>query len=158
MRAPLALLLLLVGCDSAEQPEPNHPPFVVSASPGVGDIITVGSAGEREVEATLSDDNVNDHLFVRFFIDYPNGNLGQTSLIREVELPPSGTPIRANVHMLPNCAFINLGAGQHRLMMSVSDRPYLDFTKGDSVSPEAPLDSVPVEANRIRVVWLLNCP
>jgi hypothetical protein len=43
-------------------------------------------------------------------------------------------------------------------MMSVSDRPYLDALSGDAVDPEAPLDSVPSNANRIRALWLLNCP
>jgi hypothetical protein len=42
--------------------------------------------------------------------------------------------------------------------MSVADRPYLDPDKGDAVSSEAPLDSVPEGANRIRLVWLLDCP
>jgi hypothetical protein len=150
------LLLLAAGCDSSAA-EPNYPPFVVSASPGVGDILTPGTSSARDVETTLSDDNVSDHLFIRYLIDYPSTE-PTGKLLRELELPPSGSPVRAPVHIQPDCTFMALPPGVHRLLMAVSDRPFLDPTKGDAVAPEAPLDSVPDGANRIRVVWLLDCP
>jgi hypothetical protein len=145
--------------------EINYPPYVVSASPSEGDIftpgITTGATGAgngRDINATLSDANINDHLFIRWLVDYPATDANSNRLIREDEIPPSGTDIRSVVRILPDCRFINLSPGLHRWVMSVSDRKFLDALRGDDVSPEAPLDSVPVGANRIRVVWLLNCP
>jgi hypothetical protein len=138
--------------------EINYPPYVESSTPGEGDVFTPGSTGQREIEATLSDQNVADHLFIRWLVDYPSTDMNATHLIREVELPSSGTPVRAPVRIQPSCDFIALGSGTHRWVMSVSDRKFLDLLNGDSVSPDAPLDSVSKDANRIRVVWILYCP
>jgi hypothetical protein len=44
------------------------------------------------------------------------------------------------------------------LVLSVSDRQFLDGLNGDTVDPEAPLDSVPPGAKRVRALWTLNCP
>jgi len=73
-------------------------------------------------------------------------------------LPPTGEATRLPFRMLPQCDSLKLGPGLHRLMLSVSDRPFLDALMGDSVDPEAPLDSVPPDVHRLRTVWLLNCP
>jgi hypothetical protein len=139
--------------------EVNYPPYIVSSSPTEGDLFTPGMTPQgRDINATLSDQNVNDHLFIRWLVDYPSGDMSPSHLIREVELPPSGTPIRSVVHIQPDCTVIDLGPGLHRWVMSVSDRSFLDALNGDEVDPTGPLDSMRPEANRIRVVWLLNCP
>jgi hypothetical protein len=158
MKGLLAIGVLVLGaCSTAEEPPPNHPPFVVNSAPVEGSIITLGSGSEREISATLADENVADHLFTRLLIDYPaNGDPGR--LIRSLELPPSGTRVRNTMRVQPSCGAFGATPGIHRLMLSVSDRPFLDPAAGEDVDPEAPLDSVGVAANRVRVVWLLNCP
>jgi hypothetical protein len=163
MRAPLARPALLLwffvgaGCEP-DKPEVNYPPVVVASTPGVGDIVTPG-VGAREVAATLADDNLDDHLFIRFLVDYPaQGDLDPRHLVRDLEVPPNGAAVRSIVHIQPDCHFPNLAPGTHRFVMAVSDLAFLDVGSGAAVSPEAPFDSVPVGANRIRAVWLLNCP
>jgi hypothetical protein len=142
-----------------EEPEPNYPPYVVSSNPMVGDIFTPGTSVEnREISVTLLDQNLNDNLSVRFLIDYPGVDTGRVLL--QPILPPTGVAERGPVRVQPRCGNQNggIGPGQHRLMMAVADRPFLDAFAGDDVDPEAPLDSVPPEARRIRASWFVFCP
>jgi hypothetical protein len=164
MRALTSLALLAGGgcvipvAPEFDPPEKNYPPFVVTSNPGVGDIFTQGMSAEgREISAILSDFNLNDQLHIRWLVDYPGNETTTSKQIREVILPASPTPERTPVRIQPSCSIIGLAPGQHRLVMSVSDRRYRDALAGESVSPEAPLDSVPPDGNRIRVVWILNC-
>jgi hypothetical protein len=138
-----------------DDPEVNYPPYVITSSPSVGDIFT---PEQRDITAALSDHNVHDNLSIRFLVDYPGSDTNTGHLFFQIRLPPSGVADRGSVKVRPDCKQIGLAMGLHRLMMSVSDREYLDAPAGDSVDPEAPLDSVPDDANRIRVMWLLNCP
>jgi hypothetical protein len=156
---------LLGGCvipigPQFDDAEPNYPPYVVSSNPTVGEIFTPGMTVEdREITATLSDQNLKDHLFIRWLVDYPSNDMNPTAhQLLQVEFPESTTALRPTVRIRPRCDFIGLGPGPHRLVMSVSDRPYLDALSGLDVDPEAPLDSVPEGANRLRTLWILNCP
>jgi hypothetical protein len=153
----IVALGLAAGC-GGDSTEPNFAPFVAGSIPGEGEIIVVGPS-EREVIATLGDHNLDDHLFIRILVDYPTAFAPpQSHLALQVEFPPSGTVIRAPVRFRPRCDFLGLVPGTHRLMMAVSDRPYLDAITGDSVDPTAPLDSIPEDGNRVRALWLLECP
>jgi hypothetical protein len=160
----LAALACAGGCVVPVAPqwddaEINYPPYLFDSAPGEGDIFTPGTSAEgREITATLSDQNINDHLFIRWLVEYPSSDMSAAHLIREVELPASGTPIRPVVRIQPDCGFIALRTGRYRWVMSVSDRKFLDALSGDDVDPAAPLDSVPIGANRIRLLWLLECP
>jgi hypothetical protein len=164
LRTAALLTLLAGGCvipvaPQFDDPESNYPPYVVTSTPMVGDIFTPGmTTQDRDISAALSDQNLHDTLFIRFLIDYPGTDTSTAHLFFLATLPPSGANDRGSVHVRPECARIGIGPGMHRLMMSVSDRPYLDALVGDDVDPEAPLDSVPESANRIRVVWTLFCP
>jgi len=157
MKGLLAIGVLVLGaCSTAEEPEANHPPFIATSAPEEGAIITPGAGSGREIAATLADENIGDHLFMRLLIDYPGGEVpGQ--LLRTLELPPSGSPVRSTMRVQPDCRAFAAASGIHRLMLSVSDRPFLDALAGEDVDPEAPLDSIRVDAHRVRVVWLLNC-
>jgi hypothetical protein len=164
-RSPPPLFALMVatagGCiipvaPQFEDAEPNYPPFLVSSTPGEGDIFTQGEE-ERAIAVTLGDHNLRDDLSVRFLIDYPGGDMSPSHKIFELIVPPSGTAVRQTVRIQPSCSLLQLTPGPHRLTMAAADRPYLDALAGDSVPPEAPLDS-PKDGNAIRVVWLLNCP
>jgi hypothetical protein len=161
MKVPpvLAVLVAVVvsACASAEEPEQNHAPFLVTSDPVEGNIVTIPSPdSRREVALTVADENVGDHLFVRFLLDYPGPDSRALSFL---ELPPSGTAVRGTVRILPSCAVVTR-AGTHRLTASISDRPFLDPAQGEDVDPEAPLDSIAFGAAGLRVVWLLEmaCP
>jgi hypothetical protein len=137
----------------------NYPPTVLSSNPGIGDIFAQAPTGDlREISAILSDQNVEDPLFVRWLVDYPGVDSGSPQLVRELTVAPSGMAVRPSVRIRPRCDDLGLRGGIHRLVMSASDRRYLDTLAGDLVPPEAPLDSVAEGGNRIRAVWLLSCP
>lgn len=159
---PVTIALLASGCvipigPQFDDPEDNYPPFVVNSTPGQGDIFTEGGASGREIAVTLSDHNVHDQLHIRWFVNYPGTGPSSKQLRNDI-LPGGATPERSPVRIRPDCGFSGLERGQHRLVMSVADRPYLDALLGNIVPPEAPFDSVPPDGNRIRVVWILNCP
>jgi hypothetical protein len=151
-------MLVLGGCDAAATPT-THPPFLISSSPPEGEIVTLSSGeGQRELSAVLGDENLDDTLFIRFLVDYPDGSDSSSHLVYQVTLPPSGGMERAAVRIRPECSRLGLPAGLHRFTLSAADRPFLDPLHGDGVDPEAPLDSVGGDAHRLRAVWLLNCP
>jgi hypothetical protein len=163
-RLALLPIALALGCvipiaPQFDDPETNYPPYAVSSVPMVGDIFTPGMDGEeRDISTTLSDQNFNDHLYIRWLVDYPGTDASRARLVRQTQFPPSGEAERSVIRIQPTCASLNVGSGPHRFVMSVSDRPFLDRLNGESVDPEAPLDSVPSIANRIRLVWIINCP
>jgi hypothetical protein len=100
----LLLASLAVGCVVPVAPqfadEPNHGPFVDDSKPTVGDIFTPGR--DREIAVTLSDENLNDSLFVRWLIDYPGGEINSRApLILEAQLPRSGASVRSTVRIQP---------------------------------------------------------
>jgi hypothetical protein len=160
----LGASLLAGGCvipvaPQFDDPEINYPPFVADSKPSVGEIFTPGTTPlDRDISVTLSDQNLNDNLYIRWLIDYPSKDTSVSHLLRQVVYPPSGMAVRSTVRIQPVCEAIPTTPGQHRLVLSVSDRPYLDALSGEDVDPEAPLDSTPELANRIRAVWILNCP
>jgi hypothetical protein len=143
-----------------DDPETNYPPYVETSNPGVGEIFTLGmTQQDRDISAILSDQNVNDFLYIRWLVDYPGTDANPAHLVLPLQLPPSGMMVRSRIRLQPTCRDLGIGSGLHRLVLSVADRPYQDALSGESVDPEAPLDSVDLsEANRIRLVWLLSCP
>lgn len=162
--AASTLAVLLGGCVVPIAPqfddEANSPPYVESSSPAVGDIITLRTRTEqREISATLSDQNLTDSLYVRWLIDYPSGDSGRT--LTEMNLAGAKAPARPSLPFVVSCSFPGggtLAPGLHRLVMSVSDRPFQNPFIGQDVDPEGPLDTPSEKANRIRVVWILSCP
>jgi len=143
-----------------DPPETNYPPYVESSSPSVGEILTLGmTTQDRVITVSLSDQNLNDHLYIRWLIDYPAKDANLARLVHQVQLAESPNAERSPVRIQPSCSGLGVGTGLHRFVMSVADRPYLNALAGEDVDPDAPLDSVDVqEANRIRLVWFLNCP
>jgi hypothetical protein len=154
----IVLLAALAGCDSSSPPQDEHAPFLVDSTPPEGEIITSTGADPGEISAVLGDENISDQLYLRLLVDYPSGSGSPAHLVLTASLPPTGDVTRLPFRMLPQCGSLHLGPGLHRVMLSVSDRPFLDALMGDSVDPEAPLDSVPPDVHRLRTVWLLNCP
>ena len=154
----IALLLVLGGCEGAAAPA-SHPPFLADSNPPEGAVIRISGGGSGEIMAVFGDEDLGDNLYVRLLLDYP-GPLDSQRLVYRGQLPPSGAIERAAIRMQPSCALGSASLNPHRLVMSVSDRPFLDPALGHDVDPEAPLDSVPDSAHRVRVVWLLemSCP
>jgi hypothetical protein len=154
----IALLVVLAGCDSAPPAPGQHAPFLIDSTPPEGEIITEPSGSHLEIMAVFGDENLTDQLFMRFLVDYPGADTSRARLALAISLPPSGLVTRSAIRVRPDCATFRIGSGLHRLMLSVSDRRFLDPMEGDDVDPNAPLDSVPQDAHRLRTVWLLNCP
>lgn len=155
----IALVAILAGCDSSQPAPPQHAPFLIESTPPEGEIITKSSDDRPEISVVFGDENLSDQLFLRFLVDYPSDpDTSGARLLLLASLPPSGEVARSPFQMLPQCDRVGFGPGLHRLMLSVSDRPFLDSLMGDDVDPNAPLDSVPFDAHRVRILWLLNCP
>ncbi len=138
--------------------EPNFSPFIETSDPGVGEIFSPGQDDNRFVTVTLGDQNLGDTLFLKWLLDYPSPDPEGGQVLMEVEPAPTGKVDRGPVRYVPSCPKPPAPPGLHRLVLSVSDRRFLDETKMESVSRDAPKDSPQVGANRLRAVWLLSCP
>ena len=141
--------------------EPNFPPYIVTSEPGVGSLFTPQDP-DSAITVTLGDHNVGDALYLRWIIDYPNADpRASRRASSDFKYEPGTTVIRTPPQrFLPTCLSIPRTASPHRLVLSVADRPFLNIENGDKVSTDAPFDTVPESANRLRAVWLLNmdCP
>jgi hypothetical protein len=144
-----------------DDPEPRFAPFVASSDPSVGEIVTF-SDNHAPFMVTIGDNNLGDSLFVRWIIDYPNTDVDNSRKALDTSYLPSASVIRSPpLKFVPTCNVIaRATANPHRLVLSVSDRPFLDMENAQKVSNTAPFDTVPDGANRMRAVWLLNmdCP
>lgn len=140
-----------------QDPEENYPPFVLSSDPPEGSRITPAEV-VRPIKVTLGDQNLSDTLFARWTFDYPPRDPAISRFAQEDEIARSGTVTRRTIQIEPSCFRHNIARGllQHRLTLSVSDRPFLDPENNEPVSPEAPLDSFRAGAHRVRITWVLE--
>jgi hypothetical protein len=141
-----------------DDPEPNYPPYYVDSNPTVGSILTFqGMPGDsREIAVTIADQNLGDHLFTKWIFDYPPFD-DRSRVVLANEYNPTGEVVRGTLRIQPSCSQkIAQGLPQHRLVLSISDREFLSADNGDTVAPEARLDSVPEGAQNIRLFWLIN--
>ncbi len=155
-----ALVCLAVGCvvpvsPRFEDPEENFPPYLVESRPPVGSIVTAAD-GEAEFSVTLADPNLADRLYVRWIFDYPTYQ-DVTRVAEGPILPPSadGTEVRDPIRIAASCVVHNIARGltQHRLMLAVSDRP---FVKASDAPADFRVTTVPKEARLLRAVWFVN--
>jgi hypothetical protein len=167
MRALVAALLALAalgGCvvpvgPEWTDPESNYPPTIYSASPPVGSILAPDPvAGTPSVvDVMLADENTDDDLFVRWLIDYPPFDEAVSRLAYQTTQPGGGEVVRPRLSFAPSCGDHQIapGFGSHRLMMAVSDRPFLGVDPGQPV-----LDGVLAGNSVARAVWQfeLLCP
>ena len=99
-RLAILLAALAGGCvipvaPQFDDPEANYPPYVITSTPTVGEIFTPGiTADNRQITASLSDQNLHDNLFIRFLVDYPGTDTSTAHLFFQVELPPTGVADR----------------------------------------------------------------
>ena len=152
-----ALAVSAVGCvlpvaPEFEDPEPNVPPFVWSADPPEGSVISSVGDTASTIKVWLADPNLGDELHVRWVFDYPPQNR-DSRLVEAPTLPPSprGSLVRGTVELTPNCLRHNIAAGSpsHRLYLIVADRPFNGFYEG-----------VPTGAYVVHASWIVNleCP
>jgi hypothetical protein len=160
----LAVIAVTSGCvipvaPKFDDPEPNFPPFIINADPPVGSILTFqGSMTTmREIVVTIGDQNLGDHLFTRWIYDYPPDD-ANSRVALNIEYPPTGEAQRTTLRIQPSCSVHSIAKGipQHRLMLSISDREFLNQENGDTVPPEARLDAIPEGAQGLRAVWFIN--
>jgi hypothetical protein len=158
----LAVITVTSGCvipigPKFDDPEPNFPPYIASANPPVGSILTFQPGDSRDISVSIGDQNLGDHLFTRWIYDYPP-DTDQSRVVVLNEYPPTGAVERAMLHIQPSCSMHSIAKNitQHRLMLSVSDRDFLNSENGDTVPPEARLDAIPRGAQGLRAVWFIN--
>jgi hypothetical protein len=124
------LLLTLAGCVVPAGPEwvdpqANMPPSIVSAYPPVGSALASDAeAGTQvSVEVTLADQNADDTLYVRWFVDYPPNVDGMSRLALRQSLP-GGRVKRDPIAFAPSCVDVVHDGANHRLLLAVSDRAF----------------------------------
>jgi hypothetical protein len=127
--------------------ERNVPPFVKTASPEEGTLVTDRS---QAFMVLVEDPNRADNLHVAWLIDYPPYVDNVSRRTRSLEVASNG-PDEPNEHPLsfqPDCEFdsITPSTTLHRLMLVVSDRPFVNA--GPMI-----YDRTAPGAHVIRVVW-----
>lgn len=163
-RARRLLLLACLGCGACvvplapqfDDPEENYPPYIVDSRPPVGWVVS----GMADFSVTLADQNAGDHLFIRWLHDYPPLQDPGSRRFMDYELPPQANggvvrdpPISVRAH----CDNFEHTMTQHRVMLAVSDRPWV---KDDEAPKDSRWTTVPKDARLLRAVWFLNleCP
>lgn len=158
-RAAAALVALLSACvipigPEFREPEPNHPPALVSASPQAGE----NAPGTSEFNILVSDANLGDTLHVRWFYDYPPFSrlLTRRAPGADEILPPprDGNPVRALRAFRPSCVAHNVAPGlpTHQLLLLVADRP---FAPPAEASERYPYHAVSEGGALLAVSWTL---
>jgi hypothetical protein len=138
-------------------PSVNHPPYVSSSSPGSGTILTfpVDATAPPSIEVRLADQNVRDVLYVRWLVNYSPAQEQTTHPPLEMILPSTGRPERTAIRFSPSCLDDRMKASgsTHRIVMAVSDRPFVAFENAD---PLHPWDSIAPEAFLLEMSWGLE--
>ena len=154
----LAGCVVPVGPDWTDPPV-NAPPFIRSANPPIGSLLAAdGDAGQPlEIGVVLADQNTSDNLYLRWIVDYPPYQDGATRLALASALPGGDSIDRQTVHFAPNCVDDQIANGftNHRLLLAISDRPFLD-----AVANPRNLDAVPDGNFLVEGAWqfTLDCP
>jgi hypothetical protein len=147
-------LLAGAGCVVPLAPEfendDNEPPYLISAMPPVGTL----SVMNPSFTVTVQDPNPTDTLQVRWLIDYPPYDKNTKQFTGEI---PNRNP--AIIDFKPDCILHNISNNMnpHRLMVVVSDRPFLPTA---TAPPDRPYDVTEEGSHPLRAVWLfrMDCP
>jgi hypothetical protein len=142
------------------QPEQNQQPLVVNVNPAPNSIV-LDMNGRFDVE--VRDPNDTDTLYARWLIDYPPFNDQITPKPVAPNPHPGQLPGVENRYPLsfqPGCNthMISPAFTRHRLMLVVSDRPFID--EDDDPPGSRRLDLIPSDAYAIRISWTFDkeCP
>ena len=150
----LALVTGAAGCVVPLAPEfeeeNNQAPYLISATPAVGTL----SAMSPTFTLTVQDPNPTDTFQVRWLIDYPPYDKNTKQYVADY---PKGNP--GIIDFTPDCILhgISNNANPHRLMVVVSDRPFLP---PKLAPPDRPYDVTEEGSHQVRAFWLFNmeCP
>jgi hypothetical protein len=158
----VAVLLFCTACvvpvgPEWSDPEGNSPPTIESAVPAIGSVLDLmpDAGSPLGVRVVVSDANTSDQIYMRWIIDYPPYQEAQTHIAWEIILPQSEQAERAPVEFAPNCSddHIARGIAAHRLLLVVTDRPFVDRGQAE---PDAVQDG----GFRVEASWAfdLDCP
>lgn len=151
--APLAACVIPVGPEWTDPPT-NAPPTVLSSQPPVGQILVEPAL---TVTVVLGDANTQDKLYLRWLIDYPPYQPDVYQLAHELTLAPEGKVARSGTSFAPNCTDDQLATGtaSHRLLLAVSDRPFVTDSQG-----EGALDQLAAGGLGVEALWpfTMTCP
>jgi hypothetical protein len=138
------------------EPEKNEQPILINANPASGRIVLDQNA---RFDVEVGDPNSADTLYARWLIDYPPYNDQITP--KPVEVPshpgqPAGQPNRFPISFQPRCPdhMISPALSRHRLMLVVSDRPFID--EDDDPPGSRRLDLTPSDAYVLRLNWIFD--
>jgi hypothetical protein len=166
----MCIALALIACVSATacvippelEPDtgdagPSSPPVIVEAGPSPdfqfpGPIALARQDGRR-MSLTLRDNDVDDVLYVKLYVDY--GRPLPTPAYADCQAAPSGAIVRiAECPVSALCNLIN-DDQDHFLDAMVADRPFLAMDVPDQ-PPYRALDDVDRAAWSIRS-WIMRC-
>lgn len=138
------------------EPEKNEPPVEVNVSPAPGSIVLDMKA---RFEVVVKDPNSTDTLYARWLIDYPPYNDQITPKPVEASPHPGQNPGIENRYVIgfqPRCPehMISPALTRHRLMLVVTDRPFVD--EDDDPPGSRHLDLTSADAYAIRFVWTFD--
>jgi hypothetical protein len=140
------------------EPERNLSPFLIRAEPPIASIIT---DPDQVFQVLVEDPNRLDDLHVRWLIDYPpfSENLTRTGLAIPVGARGPDVPNQHALAFKPECVnLISPALTQHRLLLVISDRPFIEDTVGQG--DERILDQTRPGAFRLPLSWTFekDCP
>lgn len=137
-------------------PSVNHPPYVLSASPLAGSIVTFPTDATFPpiIEVQLADQNIRDVLYVRWLVNYTPSEVQGTPPL-EMLLPATGRVERTAIRFAPSCQDdqIKSTKGPHRILMAVSDRPFVAI---ENANPLHPWDSAKPEGFLLEMSWSID--
>ena len=136
------------------QEEKNEAPYVIDVRPADGSLITDPNA---HFDVQLQDPNNNDTLYALWLIDYPPFNQEITRALPVLALPgiDPDTDNKHAISLQPVCAEhqITPTLTRHRLMLVVSDRPFVDDAASTGVRRP---DQTSSDAFTVRLVWTFD--
>ncbi len=115
---------------------PNYAPYVVSATPDFGSVVSIVTSLRFEV--TVTDPNVEDDLYFRWVADYPKYTTSTRRLGDEIQSNSTdGTPLLNDITIDCSDDFAMTADSKHQLEVIVADRPYQPSTDNqlDEVEP-----------------------
>lgn len=174
MSAPFAGCVLPVAPEFQNPPNaPNFYPYVWNTEPVHESTVTLPGVGGPDFPfvAVVGDQNLSDTLYVRWVSDYPPFATNVSKVLSDaldgqgLPIPPS-TPqaeLRQEIHFPARCDGFAPGMQQHRLVVIVSDRPFL---KAGTFSGDLRYNRVAARDNAdqspvtfpIMVGWNVICP
>jgi len=135
--------------------QPNVPPYIVNAMPPSGSFFSSKPTDDSAVLLTVTDQNVGDHLYYHWVIDYPpySGST-RNQLVQIISPSANGTQLSASIILPTPCALtLAPTVAIHQLAFILADRPFDQSNPMvfDALLPGS--DGFVVYAN-----WTFSCP